>query len=1271
MSVLCQQAWTVTGMTCQSCVRSIETALNDLNGLDSIQVSLDQGLATAVFNANLLSTAQITQAIEDCGFSSAVDPTSLRLQATISVTGMTCQSCVRSIESALNSHQGIHQATVSLELNQALVIWDPQQLTGAEQVVEMIEDCGFDAKLASEKEEKMMMAMVGVEGMTCQSCVKSVTAVLEDINGVVHAEVRLMPRGMACIRYQAGAVSIDTLTTAINDAGFAATLESNEQEAETEAEATQPAPVSETQSPMLLGGTTFTADQQIPLLSNTTTRQPAHSFSSTKSGDTLLDDGTNPGTSLQLEVHGMTCSSCVALIERTLQRHAGVLNISVSLLAQRATVNYDAAMVSESSIVQWINELGFEAKAMDAAARVAQLSLNVYGMTCASCVGAVERAVRREQGVVSVAVSLAMETAVIEYRPAQIGVRKLVAAVEAAGFDVLVAEAAQNNTQLESLQRTRDIIAWRKRFWQSLWFSIPVVFIAKLVPHINGLSHMFMWQIVAGLPLGALCQLLLTTPLQFVVGSRFYANAFKALRHGNANMDVLVTTGTSLAYFFSLFMLSWSVFHGRHPHPHCFFEASAMLITFVSLGRYLENVAKGNASAALSTLMTLTPTQATLVVHDDGGREVSERKIATELIQTGDCLRVFPGERVPADGNIVSGESSVDESTVTGEALPVNKGPGAPVVAGTVNGTGSFTMQATKVGADTTVAQVVKLVEAAQTAKAPIQAYADKVAQYFAPAVLVLALITFIGWVTVAYSSLPKPAMFAAEAEETGSYIVGCLKFAVAVVVVACPCALGLSTPTAVMVGTGVGAQLGVLIKGGEALESASHVDVVIFDKTGTLTTGQLSVADVSPAPGVSPRSLALLAAAAESGSEHPLGRAIVSYARALLGLGSDRSLPALASGFDSIPGQGVRCIVEPDSPDNLRGEVLVGSAAFLENRNVKVPAELAGASKKAQETRGRTVVLVAVAGVYCGWMALADVLRAESVPAVATLQRMGMEVVMVTGDQPLTAQAIAAECGIRRVYAGVSPAGKAAIVAQLQAEHRLLRTWRTMRQTRVAKRVAMVGDGVNDGAALAAAEVGIALHSGTDVAMEAASMVLMREDVTDVVAALDLARTIFRRIQWNYVWASVYNMLGIPLAMGLFTPLGVVLPPVFAGLAMAMSSLSVMASSLLLKLYRKPICQAPLPGSLPLSINEVHVLAAPRRGLRAVGNNGHFAVDMSELVDSDDNEPMEMQALSYVGNSNNNHTGRVHHQQSTGAGIFSLGSSSTHAYEVLPQTAA
>ncbi|KAJ2682926.1 Cu(2+)-transporting P-type ATPase, partial [Coemansia spiralis] len=335
------------------------------------------------------------------------------------------------------------------------------------------------------------------------------------------------------------------------------------------------------------------------------------------------------------------------------------------------------------------------------------------------------RTVRRAPGVLSVSVSLALETAAIEHSPSEIGVRKLVALVEGAGFDVLVAEGTSNNTQLESLQRTRDILAWRSRFLHSLCFSIPVILLAKVAPHIAALAPVVHWQVVAGLPLGALLQLLLTTPLQFVVGARFYANAFKAVRHGNANMDVLVTTGTSLAYFFSLFMLAWSVFHGNHPRPHCFFEAPAMLITFVSLGRYLENLAKGNASAALSTLMTLTPTQATLVLRDDAGRIADEKRIPTELIEVGDLLRVFPGERIPADGTLVEGSSQVDESTVTGEALAVSKSPGSPLVAGTVNCTGSFTMEASRVGADTTLAQIVHLVEEAQTAKAPIQAYAD------------------------------------------------------------------------------------------------------------------------------------------------------------------------------------------------------------------------------------------------------------------------------------------------------------------------------------------------------------------------------------------------------------------------------------------------------------------------------------------------------------------------------------------------------------------
>ncbi|KAJ1959881.1 Cu(2+)-transporting P-type ATPase, partial [Dipsacomyces acuminosporus] len=1217
------------------------------------------------------------------------------------------------IKQALADFDGVVDAQVSLEQASVTVEWDPRVAgddVGA--VIGVIEDCGFDVtwkpppidtsgRAISNAADRTMVASIAVDGMTCHSCVKSVTMALEDTAGVVDAKVELKPRGLAQVTFNAHQTGEQAIIAAIEDAGFDATLESVASADSVSdngsadgvltplqhSSAISPGVESHTTLESKLFSDGFGADEQeAPLLSASSpvsrnirekesaasgkkkskrSNHPSYSISSSQSGDTLVSSAigkasassssSDIGTTSQFEVHGMTCTSCVASIERGLKRKTGIVAVSVSLLAQRATVQFDDHIVSDDDIVGWIEDLGFEAKLFNESPTVAKISLNVYGMTCASCVASIERAVKREPGIVSVSVSLALETAAIEYRPSEIGVRKLVAAIESAGFDVLVAETTKNTTQLDSLKRTKDILAWRTRFWKSLWFSIPVIFIAKITPHIHVLHVFFMTQILPGLPLGALCQLILTTPLQFVIGARFYQNAFKALRHGNANMDVLVTTGTSLSYFFSLFMLLWSLLHGKHPHPHCFFEAPAMLITFVSLGRYLENMAKGNASAALSTLMTLTPTQATLVTYDKDGRVANEKQIPTELIQSGDHLRVFPGERVPADGTLIEGSSEVDESTVTGEALPVRKTAGSMLVAGTVNCTGSFTMKASRVGAETTLSQIVKLVEEAQTAKAPIQAYADKVAQYFAPAVMLISLVTFIGWVIVSYTSLPKPAMFVAEANETGSYMVGCLKIAVAVVVVACPCALGLSTPTAVMVGTGVGAQMGVLIKGGEALEAASHIDVVVFDKTGTLTQGKLAVADMDFVPSVgglhlTQRSFTLLAGAAESGSEHPLGKAVVSYAQTLLA--SAPTLPALATEFDSVPGQGIRCHVTPDlsagadyaSEFGAGVEVLVGSAAFLESQGSAIPRSCID-DKTRQERNGRTVVLVAIAGEYAGWLALSDVLRAEAIPTIATLQdSMHTECVMVTGDQPLTAQAVAAECGIRRVYAGVSPAGKAAIIRQLQSETTVAKAGMLQRlfcgcfgrRKLAKKRVAMVGDGVNDGAALAAAEVGIAMRSGTDVAMEAATMVLMREDVADVVAALDLSRTIFRRIQWNYIWASMYNMLGIPLAMGLFMPVGIMMPPVFAGLAMAMSSLSVMASSLLLKLYKKPICHAPSPASLPLQPGDVRVMAAPKgRRRRTVNSNGEFVVDLSATIyDSDDSGggALELDVLSNPG---------------------------------------
>ncbi|KAJ2794984.1 Cu(2+)-transporting P-type ATPase, partial [Coemansia helicoidea] len=606
MAVAATQIWTVRGMTCNSCVRSIEAAVGALDGVAGVGVSLADGRATIAYSVGRQSTQTITAAIEDCGFDAAPVDGSLRHRVALGVRGMTCQSCVKSIEAVLGDTAGVTLAEVSLADERAAVEWDPAVVAGVHSVIEAIEGCGFDVDAAQPATEPapagatLMLARIAVDGMTCQSCVSSVALALRDAAGVVEPAVELAPRGLARIRYDPRLTDARALVAAIEDAGFGAALE---------ADAAASAEAAEEPTPAAPSGRAFgaspAAEQTRPLLGSATPQRQlaARSFSSTKSGETLLDgdavDVTGSHIATQFEVHGMSCASCVAAIERGLGGRDGVHSVSVSLLAQRATVQHDSSIVSDRTIARWIEELGFEAKPLDAASRVARIVLNVYGMTCASCVALVERTVGRAPGVASVSVSLALETAAIEYAPSEIGVRKLVALVEGAGFDALVAEGTANNTQLESLQRTRDILAWRRRFVHSLWFSIPVVVLAKVAPHVAAVAPLVHWQAVPGLPLGALLQLVLTTPLQFVVGARFYANAFKAVRHGNANMDVLVTTGTSLAYFFSLFMLAWSVFHGRHPRPHCFFEAPAMLITFVSLGRYLENLAKGNASAAL------------------------------------------------------------------------------------------------------------------------------------------------------------------------------------------------------------------------------------------------------------------------------------------------------------------------------------------------------------------------------------------------------------------------------------------------------------------------------------------------------------------------------------------------------------------------------------------------------------------------------------------------------------------------------------------------
>ncbi|KAJ1936836.1 Cu(2+)-transporting P-type ATPase, partial [Linderina macrospora] len=531
MTIFDKQVWNVQGMTCHSCVHSIKQTLSDVDGLVSCDVSLENNQAVVVYDPSKVTASDITTTIEECGFDAALDGTSYKL-ATLGVHGMTCQSCVKSIRQALGEVAGIKEVSVSLEDEQATVEWDPRIIQSVQTVVDAIEDCGFDVDkpsgqtaIGKSESGSVSRVCVGITGMTCHSCVTSVTMALEDTAGVRKAVVELEPRGRAEVEFDTGETSVDSIVAAIEDAGFDAAVE----QADADSKAVPPPgrPLLVASPPNSETTAEFAEDNvEQPLLAsesdpvrkpkNRSHNQSGYSVSSTRSGDTLLNS-SSINTTVQFEVHGMTCSSCVASIERGLKRKAGIVSISVSLLAQRATVEFDTQRVTPDEIIGWIEDMGFEAKRADETPVSAKITLNVYGMTCASCVSLIERSVRREPGVESVAVSLPMETAVIEYRPSEVGVRRLVAVVESAGFDVLVADTTKNNTQIESLQRTKDILAWKQRFWRSLWFSLPVIFIAKIAPHIHGLSEFFMTRLIPGLPLGSLAQLILTTPLQFVI----------------------------------------------------------------------------------------------------------------------------------------------------------------------------------------------------------------------------------------------------------------------------------------------------------------------------------------------------------------------------------------------------------------------------------------------------------------------------------------------------------------------------------------------------------------------------------------------------------------------------------------------------------------------------------------------------------------------------------------------------------------------------------
>ncbi|KAH8928370.1 Cu-transporting P-type ATPase [Atractiella rhizophila] len=878
------------------------------------------------------------------------------------------------------------------------------------------------------------------------------------------------------------------------------------------------------------------------------------------------EEGGKGRETCQLRVEYMTCGACVASIEGGLRGQEGIHSIQVALLAERATVEYDPSIWNPNRIAEEINDMGFEATPLEES-DVEKVAFTVYGLSSAAQLSALQTALISHAGVLSCIVEPHTNTAAVAsltFTRSLTTPRSISECISEKGYDPVLNQVSESNSQLDSLARTKEIGEWRRAFRISLSFAIPVFFLSMVVPMVPFCRHAItdMPFILHNLYLGDLLCLALTIPVQFGVGKRFYSSAWKALKHRSATMDVLVVIGTSAAFAYSVFVMIFAIFTPEQGyHPHAFFDTSTMLITFISGGRLLENLAKGQTSAALSKLMSLTPSTSTIYIDPECTRT---KKVPTELIQVGDVVKIVSGDKIPADGVVEKGESSIDESMVTGEVIPVLKHIGDQVIGGTVNGTGQFDMRVTRAGKDTALSQIVKLVQDAQVSKAPIQAFADKVAGYFVPIVISLGFLAFSVWMCIAFtaddiSSLPMTFM-----EPGSNRFMVCLKIAISVIVIACPCALGLSTPTAVMVGTGVGAQHGILIKGAGPLEASHEVDRIVLDKTGTLTVGKMTVVKVkwmgvedgneklSGEEGQ--RVVWTVVSAAETKSEHPLAKAVAEHGlKQIQRAAVDASIDVQK--FESVTGQGIKCSVALLSQSY---NVQIGNSGFLTSHNVLLPPSLSSFLANEQAS-GHTVILCALNGVLVCSISLADSLKPEAKQAVAALQWMGINVHMVTGDQEATAKAIAKKAGIPldHVHAGVSPNGKRAIVERMQEGGK--------------HKVAMVGDGVNDSPGLAAADVGIALCSGTDIAMEAADVVLMRSDLLDVVAAIDLSRRIFRQIRLNFLWATVYNLIGIPLAMGVFLPWGFHVHPMMAGAAMAFSSVSVVLSSLTLRFWRRP----------------------------------------------------------------------------------------------------
>uniref|UniRef100_A0A673ZHH3 P-type Cu(+) transporter n=1 Tax=Salmo trutta TaxID=8032 RepID=A0A673ZHH3_SALTR len=1200
----------IEGMVCLSCTTTIEGKIGKLKGVEKIKVVLDSQEATVLYLPYLITIDDIITQIAKAGFKATPKSKSRPLQLSVSemerllsaaslptapvdtstkdseastdsaqttlrVTGMHCRSCVVNIQDNISKLAGVTSIEVLLEKESASILYDPGRVTvsGLQQAIEALPPGMFKTQPWSATSEGLSptsttpipsppppplssqaglsstqpcysqpltaTALIHIEGMTCGSCVQSIEGRLSQRKGVRSVKVSLANHRGA-FEYDPLLTQPEELREAIEDMGFDAFLpETN----------------------CLL---------TVPVIS------PPSSCSLSPELDAAQGVKKPPDTLAKcfIQIGGMTCASCVANIERNLRNKHGIYSVLVALMASKAEVRYNPEVMDPLKIAEYVRELGFTASVMENyEGSDGSLELVVRGMTCSSCVHKIESSLMKENGIVYASVALATNKAHIKYDPEVTGPRDVIKLIENLGFEASLVKRDRTGSHLD---HSREITQWRKSFLVSLSFCVPVMGmkIYMIIDREHYHPTMFLErQLLPGLSVMNLISFLFCVPVQFIGGRYFYTHAYKALKHKTTNMDVLIMLATSVAFTYSVVILMVAMIERAKVNPITFFDTPPLLFVFISLGRWLEQNAKSKTSEALSKLMSLQASEATVVTLNTDMSVLSEEQVDVELVQRGDVVRVVPGGKFPIDGRVIEGYSMADESLITGEAMPVTKKPGSSVIAGSINQNGSLLVSATHVGLDTTLSQIVKLLEEAQTSKAPIQQFADKISGYFVPFIVGVSLLTLFSWILIGFVNFPLVEKYFPVSSLYYTDIYFAFQASITVLCIACPCSLGLATPTAVMVSTGVGAQNGILIKGGEPLEMAHKIQTVVFDKTGTITYGAPKVIQVKIVVEGNrmPRSrLLAIVGTAENNSEHPLGAAITKYCKQELGT---ESLGVCAK-FQTVPGCGIRCQVsntetllrqhQEDGEGNNQGNtlvqtasyvVLIGNREWMRRNGLQIRPDI-DETMTEHERRGCTAVLVAVDSLLCAMIAIADTVKPEAGLAVHTLQSMGLEVILMTGDNSKTARAIADQVGIKKVFAELLPSHKMAMVEQLQ---------------QAGKRVAMVGDGVNDSPALAMADVGIAIGTGSDVAIEAADVVLIRNDLLDVVGSIDLSKKTVQRIWINFVFALVYNLMGIPIAAGVFMPVGLVLQPWMGSAAMALSSVSVVLSSLQLRCYTKP----------------------------------------------------------------------------------------------------